>query len=208
MTIRRFLKRTALTIVILAVVGFIAFLYFIPPLTMVSVESLVKPEAAAPPSLDDIKDPAERALAERGRYLVTVTGCTGCHTPQGSAGPDWDDYLAGGGKFIEDGSGSAISANLTPDPETGLGRLHDDEVLRVLRSGVFPDGHQAGARQMPWPAFSKWTPEDRHAVLVYLRHLRPVWHRIPNPDPHATVGDPQAIDADYGADYGVKKRDR
>jgi len=206
MTLKRSLKWAAITVVVLVVGGFIAFLYFIPPLTMVSVDSLVKPEAQAPPSLDGIKDPAERALAERGRYLVTVTGCTGCHTPQGSAGPDWQYYLAGGGKFVENGDGSAISANLTPDPETGLARVHDEDVLRVLRSGVFPDGHQAGARQMPWPSFSKWTAEDRHAVLVYLRHLQPVWHQIPPDDPHATVGDPQAIDADYGADYGVKKQ--
>jgi hypothetical protein len=206
MSFKRTLKRIAIVVAVLAVGGFLAFLYFIPPLTMVSVDSLVKPEADAPPSLDDIKDPAERALAERGKYLVTITGCTGCHTPQGSAGPDWDYYLAGGGKFVAAGKGSAISANLTPDPETGLARLHDEDVLRVLRSGIFPDGHQAGARQMPWPSFSKWTEEDRRAVLVYLRHLQPVWHRIPDPDFHATVGDPHAIDTDYGADYGVKKK--
>ena len=36
---------------------------------------------------------------------------------------------------------------------------------------------------MPWANFSNWTEEDRHAVVVYLRHLKPVRHQIPEPIP-------------------------
>jgi hypothetical protein len=46
---------------------------------------------------------------------------------------------------------------------------------------VFPDGHVAPYTVMPWANFSNWTEEDRHAVMVYLRHLKPVRHQIPEP---------------------------
>ena len=74
-----------------------------------------------------------------------------------------------------------MSRNLTPDPDTGLARRTDDEVKRVLRSGVFPDGHVVPHTTMPWANFSNWTEEDRYAVLVYLRHLPPVRHQTPEP---------------------------
>ena len=60
--------------------------------------------------------------------------------------------------------GTFVSRNLTPDKTTGLGRRSDDEVKRVLRSGVIPDGRVTSYRLMPWGAFSNWTDEDRHAV--------------------------------------------
>ena len=50
----------------------------------------------------DIADPAERAIAERGRYIVMTTGCIGCHATNGSQGPDLTKYLAGGALKIPD----------------------------------------------------------------------------------------------------------
>ena len=35
----------------------------------------------AAPGVNDIADPAERAIAARGRYIVMTTGCIGCHVP-------------------------------------------------------------------------------------------------------------------------------
>jgi hypothetical protein len=59
---------------------------------------------------------------------------------------------------------------------------------------------------MPWPAFSHWTDEDMHAVIVYLRHTTPIVHRIPKPSP-ASLTDPAAIEEDYGgADYAAPKK--
>ena len=55
---------------------------------------------------------------------------------------------------------------------------------------------------MPWPAFSNWTEEDRHAVVTYLRHIKPIAHRIPAPKTDATFTDPAAFEEDYGGkDY-------
>ena len=139
--------------------------------------------ADAAPGVTDIADPAERAIAARGRYLVMTTGCIGCHATNGSQGPDLTKYLAGGALKIQTPHGTFVSRNLTPDQETGLGRRTDDEVKRVLRSGTFADGHVVPGTAMPWPAFSNWSEEDRHAVVVYLRHLQA--DRAPHPGPGA-----------------------
>ncbi len=156
----------------------------------------------APPPVADIKDPAERALAERGRYIVITTGCIGCHQMPGPKGPQLDKYLAGGAQHHSK-DGIYVTANLTADKETGLARRSDDEVRRVLRSGVFPDGHVTPHTVMPWASFSNWTEEDRHAVVVYLRHLPAVRHRIPEPS-GPSLSYPGAIAEIYGgADYGV-----
>lgn len=193
--------------VILLAVGILcvlAFLYFIPPFFITPPETFSKAVADAPPPVTNIADPAERAIAERGRYIVMATGCIGCHATNGPQGPDLSKYLAGGALKFQTAHGTFISRNLTPDKETGLGRRSDDEVKRVLRSGVFPDGHVVPFTVMPWANLSNWTEEDRHAVVVYLRHLPAIRHQIPEPTKTPSLTQSGAIEEDYaGKDYGV-----
>ena len=60
-----------------------------------------------------------------------------------------------------------------------------------------------GGERMPWGSFSNWTEEERHAVLVYLRHLPPIRHATPEPAPGNAIPVPGAIEVDYAArDYG------
>jgi len=202
---KRFLKWALLVLAVVAVCGFGAFLYFIPPFFITPPEDFGKALADAAPAVTDIADPAQRAIAARGRYLVMTHGCIGCHATNGSQGPDLTKYLAGGALKFQTPHGTFVSRNLTPDQESGIGRRTDDEVKRVLRSGTFPDGHVAVGSVMPWPAFSNWSEEDRHAVVVYLRHLKPIAHRIPDPAPGNAITIPGAIEQDYaGKDYGIK----
>ena len=204
---KKFLKRALLVVAFVAACGFGAFLYFIPPFFITPPEEFGKAMADAPPQVVGIADPAERAIAARGRYIVMTTGCIGCHATNGSQGPDLTKYLAGGGLKFQTPHGTFVSRNLTPDKETGLARRTDDEVKRVLRSGAFPDGHVAPGTVMPWPVFSNWTEEDRHAVVVYLRHLPPVMHQIPEPVPGNAITIRGAVEQDYAAkDYGVNSK--
>ena len=100
-----------------------------------------------------------------------------------------------------------MSRNLTPDKETGLGRRSDDEVKRVLRSGTFPDGHVVDGTTMPWPFFANWTEEDRHAVVVYLRHIPAIRHATPEPVKGNAMTLPGALEQDYaGKDYGTPNK--
>jgi mono/diheme cytochrome c family protein len=201
---KTFLKWTLLLLTVIAIGAFGAFLYLIPPFFITPPEQFGKALAEAAPGVNDIADPAERAIAARGRYIVMTTGCIGCHATNGPQGPDLSKYLAGGALKIQTPHGTFISRNLTSDQETGIGRRTEDELKRVLRSGTFPDGHVVPGTAMPWPMFSNWSEEERHAVVVYLRHLKPIAHRIPDPITGNAVTIAGAVEQDYaGKDYGV-----
>jgi hypothetical protein len=202
---KKILKWALLVVVVLAFGGLLAFLYFIPPFFSTPPEEFSKAMRDAAPPATDISDPLQRAIAERGREIVVRTGCIGCHASNGPQGPDYTKYLAGGGIKITTPHGTFISRNLTPDPDTGLAQRTDDEVKRVLRSGVFPDGHVVPSSAMPWANFSNWTEEDRHAVVVYLRHLKPIRHQIPDPITVPAALGPGVVERDYAfKDYGVR----
>jgi mono/diheme cytochrome c family protein len=200
----RFLKWAALVVVVVVLGALGAFLYNIPPFFTTAPEEFGRQMAQAAPGVEAIADAAERAIAERGRYIVLTTGCVGCHTTNGPQGPDLTKYLAGGGLKSITSDATYVSRNLTPDKETGLGRRTDDEVKRVLRSGVFPDGHVVPTTNMPWGAFSNWSEEDQHAVVVYLRHLPPIRHQTPEPGPGGTPSIRGAYDEEhFWKDYGT-----
>lgn len=183
----------------LAVVAFLGFLYFIPPFELLPREAFIQPHGqAVDASLQSIADPAQRLLAERGRYIVGGNVCNDCHTPIGEQGPIWDKFLAGGVKFSSKSAGTAIARNLTPDPETGLAQRTDEQVKRVLRTGVGPEGRIFHPTYMPWPPFTRFTEEDRHAVLVYLRNIKSVNHEIP---PFSKESGDE-VESFYGFDYG------
>ena len=185
---KKILKWAVVAVLVLAVCGFTAFLYFIPPLTSVAPETFITQMASSAPAVDGIADPAERLIAEHGRYLVLTADCAGCHTTQGPQGPRPEMFLAGGLTFTTNTHGAAVTRNLTPDRETGLGGRSDEEIEMVLRSGVFHTGRSISARAMPWPGFSNWSGEDLHAVITYLRHIKPVRHAIPDPGPGRADG--------------------
>ena len=79
-------------------------------------------------------------------------------------------------------------------------------VVGALKSGVSRDGHVAPYTMMPWANFSSWTEKDRHAVVVDLRHLKPVKHAIPEPVLRPVPLRNNAVEEAYGgADYGGAK---
>ena len=120
--------------------------------------------ASAEASTDGPSTEAERI--ERGRYLAIAGNCASCHTARDGA------FLAGGLRF-ETPFGTLYSTNITPDPDTGIGRWSEADFLASLRHGVRPDGEHLYPA-FPYTAFTKITDEDAAALFAYLRSVPPV----------------------------------
>src|SRR4029079_4495354 len=72
--------------------------------------------------------------------------------------------------------GTIYAKNITPDPETGIGRYSDPLIARMLRHGVRPDGRASIPQIMP---FGNMGDDDIVAVLSFLRTRRPVRKQAP-----------------------------
>jgi mono/diheme cytochrome c family protein len=79
------------------------------------------------------------------------------------------------------------TANLTPDPETGLGKWTEEDFVATMRSGR----HQGRGRPLlpPMPYFNlaALSDADIHAVFAYLRSIPPIKNRVPEPIPPKQV---------------------
>ena len=119
---------------------------------------------------------------QRGEYLVTIMDCTGCHTPGTFLGkPDMQRPLAGSEVgFQVPGLGIFYPPNLTPDPETGLGKWSEADIIKAVRTGVRPDGRQL-VPIMPYHSYGKLTDADAKALVSYLKSLKPVRNQVPGP---------------------------
>lgn len=153
------------------------------PLVAVLAAIVLGPAACAPPSgAERPLDPA--SLVERGRYLVTVIDCGGCHDRRDGAGRRTAaGKLAGSleGFAMPDGA-VYYPPNLTPHPGTGLGGWSEAEIVAALRSGRRPDGRVL-SEIMPWSEFAALTDQDGAAIVAYLKSLPPVDHAVPKPAP-------------------------
>ena len=125
---------------------------------------------------------AEMASTERGKYLVTLGGCTDCHTPGYFFGkPDATRYLGGSEVGFEiPGLGIFHGPNLTPDRETGLGGWTDAQIAAAITTGKRPDGREL-APIMPWHALASLTKDDVGAIVAFLRSVPAVKNKVPGP---------------------------
>jgi mono/diheme cytochrome c family protein len=106
----------------------------------------------------------------RGAYLVaTVARCGDCHTPRNWLGVrNIERQLAG----TSAGPGGKAVPNITPDPETGIGRWSKDDVTALLKDGQTPDfDFVGGAMTEIVKNTTRLTDADRSAIATYLRSL-------------------------------------
>ncbi len=68
--------------------------------------------------------------------------------------------------------------NITPDPETGIGKWTEAEFIRSMRTGLTPDGRVLDV-QMPWDAFQKITDRDMKSLWAYLKTIKPIKNTPP-----------------------------
>jgi mono/diheme cytochrome c family protein len=106
----------------------------------------------------------------RGAYLVVTVGrCGDCHTRRNWLGVrDTERQLAG----TSAGPGGKAVPNITPDPETGIGRWSKDEIMALLKDGQTPDfDFVGGAMTEIVKNTTRLTDADRNAIATYIRSL-------------------------------------
>ncbi len=106
----------------------------------------------------------------RGRYLAeAVVHCEECHTPRNFLGGlDQGHAFAGN----PDGPDQQKAPDITPDPETGIGKWSLDDIIGVLKNGITPDGDSVGSGMADVvEGTGKLTDADRHAIAVYIKSL-------------------------------------
>jgi mono/diheme cytochrome c family protein len=126
----------------------------------------------------EITASTDPAIIEHGKSLVFGwSHCAGCHVPSDKAMEidrglqmplkgGWDEKIAGFGTFR--------APNLTPDPETGIGKITDAQLARAIRYGVKHDGKILP----PFMLFQGLSDEDLTAIISYLRSQEPVKNKV------------------------------
>jgi len=186
-----------------------------PVLTALALQVAIA--LTAPAALADDADraaaPAQAtgAQLERGRYLVTTSGCHDCHTPwkMGAQGPEpdmsrmlsghpqevvmppaprlpegpWVGTMAATNTAWSGPWGTSFTANLTPDGETGLGRWTLENFREAIRTGRHMGRGRPILPPMPYPMYRHMTDEDLAAIFAYLQTIPAIQNRVPDPLP-------------------------
>jgi mono/diheme cytochrome c family protein len=162
-----------------------------------------KPATTKPPQTK----PAGGAV-ERGKYLVNAMGCNDCHTPwkMGPNGPEPEMSLflsghpasmkvspppAPSGPWIASTTesftawagpwGISYTRNLTPDPETGLGKWTEQQFVDTIRTGRQQGRGREILPPMPWQAIKNLNDADLKAIFAYLRTIPTISNKVPDP---------------------------
>jgi hypothetical protein len=152
----------------------------------------------------------EETLIERGKYLVTISGCNDCHSPKimSAQGPEPDPSRLLSGHIQDeklppmhtnagkDGWvnfnmnttaavgpwGVSFAANLTPD-ETGIGTWTFEQFKTAIQKGKYKglEGSRMLLPPMPWQVYKNIKEHDLKAIFVYLKSLPPVNNLVPQP---------------------------
>jgi len=128
--------------------------------------------------VSDLKIESDSSIIERGKYLAQGPAhCAHCHSSlEVFLETDNPDELQMTGGFgLQIPPGRFYGPNITPHSETGIGKLSDGELYRILRYNIRPDG-QACIDFMP---FINMSDEDINSIIAYLKSLEEVENKMP-----------------------------
>jgi mono/diheme cytochrome c family protein len=134
----------------------------------------------------------DSAVLAKGQYLVRAGNCLSCHTA-----PDGKPYA--GGRAIPTPFGTIYSSNITPDPETGIGKWSPGDFWRAIHEGISRDGSFLYPA-FPFTNYTKVRREDSDAMFAYLRTLEPAAHAVKPPEMRFPYGE-RALLAGWRALY-------
>ena len=130
------------------------------------------------------KKPAETDVVNYGKYLVNAAACQECHT-QFEKGKLIEGTEFGGGREFPFPDGSKVrSANISPDPTTGIGSWSEEMFLNVFHSNSDSVALTRKASPgefntiMPWTMYGKMHTEDLKAIYAYLKTVKPISNKV------------------------------
>lgn len=143
-----------------------------PPVNV--IEKFIPKPLEAP-----VPDPDPSNRVAYGKYLATIGGCYECHTPHDNKGPIAAEAYSGGWE-MKGPWGRVVTSNITPHPDTFLGRATKEEFIGRFRAQYDPTAKVPKGRNtvMPWTAFSGMTDEDLGAIYDYLKTVKPIEKKV------------------------------
>ncbi len=151
---KKFLKILGILILVIAV-GAAAFASFI------SIRGIPKYEVNVP-VVPDVKITPERI--ERGAKIASML-CQNCHLDRNS------NSMTGVHMIEIPEFGIINSKNITNDPEYGIGKWTDSELIYFLRTGIHPSTGQYVPPYMP--KLVHISDEDIYSIIAYLHSDKP-----------------------------------
>jgi mono/diheme cytochrome c family protein len=122
------------------------------------------------PALAPIDPPAAQAfppeMVQRGATLAALGDCNTCHSV-----PNQRSFA--GGLPLPTPFGTIYSTNITPDPDTGIGRWSEAAFRRAMREGVDRDGQHLYPA-FPYDHFTLVSDDDNRALYAFLMTRQPV----------------------------------
>lgn len=166
----------------------VAYLDNLPPIRNKLPETQVPFPASflirsAPQPAGSVKAPPRGDTAQYGAYLVGIASCATCHTPA-DKGKLIEDLRFAGGRRFDFGSVSVVSANITPDPETGIGSWTEDyfkQRFTLHRAYLEKGSPKVGPEQftiMPWLNLCQLEPDDLSAIYKYLQKQPSIRNKV------------------------------
>ncbi len=116
-----------------------------------------------------------------GKYVASALGdCYACHSGDilkvNSLEPEKSFGYYGGGTAMRNEAGETVnSANLTMDPETGIGTWTEQQFIEAVRFGNNPRG---GTLSYPMMPHSMLTDDEVSAIFAYLKTVPVIQHPI------------------------------
>jgi mono/diheme cytochrome c family protein len=147
------LKRSFIGFLVIVAVGFIGFF-------AIAWRPAIAP-TTPPPASSFSAD-----LVAKGAVLAGAGYCAVCHTAA-----DGQPYAGGYG--LATPFGVIYSANITPDPQTGIGNWSEAAFARAMHQGIARDGSYLFPA-FPYDHFTKVNDSDIQALYAYLMTLPPV----------------------------------
>jgi len=121
---------------------------------------------AAPPPVPDA------ATIDQGAALALIGNCNVCHTAPGGK-----SYTGG---RVRTPFGVMYAPNITPDPDTGIGRWSEAAFVRAMHEGVDAEGRELYPA-FPYDHYTRVGADDVRALYAFLMTRDPVRaERLPN----------------------------